>query len=63
MKLSYSIETYDLTKRYPATRGYKDLVFRPFAKKEVAALSNINIQIKKGELVGLLGKTERAKPP
>lgn len=59
--MSYSIETYDLTKRYPATRGYKDLVFRPFAKKEVTALSNINIQIKKGELVGLLGPNGAGK--
>lgn len=55
MRLPYSIETYDLTKRYPATWGYKDLIFLSFTKKEVTAIRYLNIQIKKGELVGLLG--------
>jgi ABC-2 type transport system ATP-binding protein len=59
--LSYCIETHDLTKRFPVIKGYRDLLLHPFRKKEITALSNINIQIKKGELHGLLGSNGAGK--
>ena len=45
--MSYGIETYNITKKYPETKGYGDLLLHPFRRKETTALSNVNIQIKK----------------
>ena len=45
--MSYGIETYNITKKYPETKGYGDLLLHPFRRKEATALSNVNIQIKK----------------
>jgi len=59
--LSYSIETHNLTKRFPVTRRYHELLLHPFRKKEITALSNVNIQVKSGELFGLLGSNGAGK--
>jgi ABC-2 type transport system ATP-binding protein len=59
--LSYSIETHNLTKRFPVAKGYGDLLLHPFKKNEITALSNINIQVKGGELFGLLGSNGAGK--
>jgi ABC-2 type transport system ATP-binding protein len=59
--VSYCIETYNITKKYPETKGYGDLLLHPFRRKETTALSNVNIQIKKGELFGLLGSNGAGK--
>jgi ABC-2 type transport system ATP-binding protein len=59
--LSYCVETYNLTKRFPRIKGYSDLLLHPFRKKETTVLSNINLRIKKGELFGLLGPNGAGK--
>ncbi len=59
--MSYCIETYNLTKRFPVIKGYRDLLLHPFRKKEITALSNVNIQMKRGELFGLLGPNGAGK--
>jgi ABC-2 type transport system ATP-binding protein len=59
--LSYSIETHNLTKRFPVTKRYRELLLHPFRKKEITALSNVNIQVKSGELFGLLGSNGAGK--
>lgn len=59
--MSYCIETYDLIKRFPVMKGYRDIVLHPFIRKEITALSDVNIQIKRGELFGLLGQNGAGK--
>lgn len=60
-KLPYCIETRNLTKSYPVITGYSGLFMHPFRKKEITAIRNVNIQIKKGELFGLLGSNGAGK--
>ena len=59
--MSYCIETQNITKKYPEVKGYGELLSHPFRKREVTALHNVSIQIKKGELFGLLGSNGAGK--
>jgi ABC-2 type transport system ATP-binding protein len=59
--LSYVIETVNLSKKYPVLKGYRDILFHPFRKKETPALNNVTIQINEGDIFGLLGPNGAGK--
>lgn len=59
--MSYIIETVNLSKKFPVLKGYRDIIFHPFRKKEITALHEINIQVKEGDIFGLLGPNGAGK--
>jgi ABC-2 type transport system ATP-binding protein len=59
--MSICIETYNLSKRFPVTKSYRELILHPFKKSYVSAITDINIKIRKGELYGLLGPNGAGK--
>ena len=59
--MGFAIETIDLTKRFLQAKGYGDLVYHPFQRKEVLALERVSIQVEEGELFGLLGPNGAGK--
>ena len=55
-----AIQTIDLTKRFPRTSGYRDLL--PFRNRQwVTAVEGVTMDIKEGELFGLLGPNGAGK--
>ena len=60
-KLSYAIETFDITKRFIQTKRYRELLLHPFRKKEITALEKVSIKVKEGELFGILGPNGAGK--
>lgn len=60
-KLSYAIETSDITKRFIQTKGYRELLIHPLRKKEITALEKVSIKVKEGELFGVLGPNGAGK--
>jgi ABC-2 type transport system ATP-binding protein len=59
--MSYIIETFDLTKRYPQIKRYHEIIIHPFQKREITALGGVNIRVKRGEVFGLLGPNGAGK--
>jgi ABC-2 type transport system ATP-binding protein len=59
--MSYIVETFDLTKRYPQIKRYREILIHPLQKSEITALEKVNIRVKKGEVFGLLGPNGAGK--
>jgi ABC-2 type transport system ATP-binding protein len=59
--MSYIVETFNLTKRYPQIKRYHEIIIHPFQKREITALDGINIRVKRGEVFGLLGPNGAGK--
>jgi ABC-2 type transport system ATP-binding protein len=58
--MSAAISTINLTKRFPRTSGYRDLL--PFRERKwVTAVEDISLDIEEGELFGLLGPNGAGK--
>jgi ABC-2 type transport system ATP-binding protein len=60
-KLTYAIETRDITKRFIQTKGFGELLIHPFRKKELIALEKVSINVTEGELFGILGPNGAGK--
>jgi len=55
-----AIKTTNLTKRFPRTSGYRDLL--PFRERQwVTAVESVNLDIQEGEFFGLLGPNGAGK--
>lgn len=61
MSLSFAIETFTLTKRFPKDKGLRALVPVSHARGEVTAVDRVNMAIEEGELFGLLGPNAAGK--
>jgi len=59
--MSICIETHHLSKRFPVTKQYRELILHPFRKSYITVLSDVSIKIRKGELYGLLGPNGAGK--
>lgn len=59
--MEYSIETYDITKKFALQKGFTEFIMHPFRKDEIAAVEKVNIKIGKGELFGILGPNGAGK--
>jgi ABC-2 type transport system ATP-binding protein len=59
--MSYIVETFNLTKRYPHIKRYHEIVIHPFQKREITALEKVNIRVQQGEVFGLLGPNGAGK--
>ena len=59
--MSYIVETFNLTKRYPQIKRYHEIIIHPFQKREITALEKVNIRVKRGEVFGLIGPNGAGK--
>jgi ABC-2 type transport system ATP-binding protein len=59
--MSCAIETSHLSKRYPVTQRYRDLLLHPFQRDERQALEDVSLRLPRGELAGLLGRNGAGK--
>jgi ABC-2 type transport system ATP-binding protein len=61
MNSTIVIEARNITKRFPTTAGYKDLLLRPFKREKITAVSDINFVIRSGDIFFLLGPNGAGK--
>ena len=59
--MAYAIETAGLTKRFIQRRRLKQIVFHPLQRKTITALDGVDLQIKEGEIFGILGSNGAGK--
>jgi ABC-2 type transport system ATP-binding protein len=59
--MSCIIETFNLTKRYPQIKRYREILIRPFLRREITAIDKVNVRVEKGEVFGLLGPNGAGK--
>ena len=55
------IAVHKLTKRFPMRRGLGDMVFRPFHRRWAMALDGVDLEVRRGEVFGLLGSNGAGK--
>jgi ABC-2 type transport system ATP-binding protein len=53
--MEFTIEAENLTKEFPVLRGYKEILLYPWKRRMVTALSAVSLQVRNGEIFGLLG--------
>lgn len=59
--MPYAIKTLNLSKRFPLTKRYRELILNPFSHPEITALDDINILVNNGEVFGVLGPNGSGK--
>ncbi len=58
--MEYILETFELTKRFPRTKGFIDILTRS-RNNEVSAIEDINLKVKKNEFFGIVGPNGAGK--
>lgn len=59
--MSYAIETLNLSKSFPITKRYRELILNPFSHPQTTALDSITIRVTNGEVFGVLGPNGSGK--
>jgi len=60
--MNYAIETIDLTKEFSMDKGLFNFLMSPrYRRKNITALKGVNLQIRKGEIFGLVGPNHAGK--
>jgi len=57
----YAIQTFGLTKEFNQVKSYKDLLLHPFRKRRIIAVCDVNLKVRRQEIVGLLGPNGAGK--
>ncbi len=59
--MQYAIETINLSKSFPVSKSFPQIIAHPFKKEKKTVLLNINLHVKQGELFCLLGPNGAGK--
>ena len=50
-----AIVVHNLTKRFPVRRRWRETIIRPFHQHWMTALDGVDLEVRRGEVLGLLG--------